>query len=113
MYAKCGNLTCAHQIFDELVEHDVVPYTALITGYAQHGHGEEALICFDHMQSGGLFPNAVTFAGMLKACADMGASERGVALHTEIVRRGLLGDDIVLGNALLDMYFKSGAPSKA
>ncbi|KAH7285817.1 hypothetical protein KP509_33G047500, partial [Ceratopteris richardii] len=113
LYAKCGKLAAAQQVFEELVQRDVVAWTALITGYAQHGHDEKAFSCFYGMQSIGLVPNAVTFACILKACANMGSAERGIALHTEIMRKGLLGDDIVLGNALMDMYFKSGLPFKA
>ncbi|KAE9446768.1 hypothetical protein C3L33_21328, partial [Rhododendron williamsianum] len=57
MHAKCGSLETARKIFDELGVHknsvakvfqematrDVVSYNTLITGFAAHGHGSEAL----------------------------------------------------------------------
>eukprot|EP00250_Pteridium_aquilinum_P018310 c24031_g7_i1 orf=367-1065(+) len=113
MYAKCGALKKAREVFDELPIRNVVSWNALIAGYAQHGHGEEALICFDGMQRDGLSADAVTFACILKACGSIGAVERGNTIHVEMVEKGLLSKNIVLGNALVDMYTKCGALGKA
>ena len=77
MYAKCRSLAEAQGVFDELTVHDKVSWTALILGYAQQGHGEEALDCFQTMQSEGLYPDAITFASILKACGCIGAANKG------------------------------------
>ncbi|KAI5076844.1 hypothetical protein GOP47_0008909 [Adiantum capillus-veneris] len=112
-YVKCGVLRKAHEVFDELPARDVVSWTGLITGYCHHGHGAEALHCFEQMKSEGVLPNAMTFACALKACGSIGAFEKGKLVHSEMVRQGLLGYDTVLGNALVDMYAKCGALNKA
>ncbi|KAI5067706.1 hypothetical protein GOP47_0018234 [Adiantum capillus-veneris] len=39
--------------------------------------------------------------------------EIGKEIHKEIVSQGLLKDNVVLGNALIDMYAKCGALLKA
>ena len=77
MYAKCGLLKEAQDIFDEHKDPDVVSWTVLITGYVQHGFDSEGLNCFQKMQANGLSPNAITFASVLRACGAIGAVEKG------------------------------------
>ena len=65
------------------------------------------------MQHEGIFSDAMTYACILKVCATIGAADKGKQIHDEIARQGLLQNDIVLGNALVSMYAKCGAGSKA
>jgi pentatricopeptide repeat protein len=109
MYAKCGELTKAEKVLEEIPIRDVVAWNTLISGYAQHGKGYEALNCFELMKSEGLSPDTVTFICVLSACSDAGAIDKGKQIHDDIARRGLLLKDIALGNALIDMYAKYGA----
>ncbi|KAI5079220.1 hypothetical protein GOP47_0006891 [Adiantum capillus-veneris] len=113
MYAKCGALQKAQELFDELPIRDVVSWNALITGYTQNGHGEKALNCFDQMQQAGFSPNAITFVCILKACGSIGASDRGEVIHALIAREQLLETHSKVANALVDMYVKCGALEKA
>ncbi|KAI5067709.1 hypothetical protein GOP47_0018237 [Adiantum capillus-veneris] len=113
MYAKCGALVKAHQLVDEFLVSDAIAWTTLITGYVQHGQVEEALGCFYRMQSKGLSPSAFTYSSILKACGIMQDVEMGKEIHKEIVSQGLLKENVVLGNALVDMYAKCGALLKA
>ena len=43
MYAKCGALDKAREVFERLPGRDVVSWNALISGYDRHGLGEDAL----------------------------------------------------------------------
>ncbi|KAH7364964.1 hypothetical protein KP509_18G001000 [Ceratopteris richardii] len=113
MYAKCGALGKAEQVLDNLPFSDVVSWSTLITGYVQEEQPEKALECFTKMKREGLFPDAVTFVCILKACAQTGAVEEGEKIHNEIARRGLVEKSIILCNALVDMYAKCGAFIKA
>ncbi|KAI5059667.1 hypothetical protein GOP47_0025986, partial [Adiantum capillus-veneris] len=108
MYAKCGVFTKAQQVLDKLAVQNVVSWTALITGFVQHGQGKEALGCFRQMQHEGLSPNAITYACLLKACGIMQDIDMGKQIHDEIVSQGLLKRDNVLCRALVDMYSKCG-----
>jgi pentatricopeptide repeat protein len=65
------------------------------------------------MEDEGLSPDAVTFSSILNACGEVGAAGRGEKIHANIVRQGLLKEDITLGNALVDMYAKCGMLQKA
>mgnify|MGYP000594911397 CR=1 FL=1 len=98
---------------EELPIRNVVLWNTLISGYAQQGKAHEALGCFEKLQNEGLFPNSVTFACILKACAIVRDVNKGKKIHDEIVNRGLLEKDVVLGTALVDMYAKCGMVLKA
>ncbi|KAH7282516.1 hypothetical protein KP509_35G034300 [Ceratopteris richardii] len=113
MYAKCGLLANAQEVFDNYSLRDVVSWNALIGGYAQLGHGKAALDCFNHMQLEGSCMDAVTYLCALNASGIEGAIDIGYEIHAEVARKGLLGVDAILGNALLDMYVKSGVFIKA
>ncbi|KAI5085013.1 hypothetical protein GOP47_0001182, partial [Adiantum capillus-veneris] len=113
MYANCGMLAEAQELFDNSSARDVVAWTALITGYAQGGCAKEALDCYDRMQSEGSFPNAITYSSILKACGSIEALDRGQEIHAKIIQEGLLEKDRVVANALLDLYAKCGLLEKA
>ncbi|KAH7315015.1 hypothetical protein KP509_21G030500 [Ceratopteris richardii] len=108
MYTKCGYFTMAKKVFDNLPTHDVVSWTAVISGYADSGDGDEALLCFDKMQSEGTIPNEVTLVCVLKACGSIGAIDRGQYLHAEVERKGLLESDPMVGSAIVDLYARCG-----
>ena len=72
MYAKCGEVEKAKDVFDEILCRDVVSWSAMIGGYARNGLGIEALKCFRRMQNEGLVPDVITFVCLLKACGSIG-----------------------------------------
>ncbi|OAY76133.1 Pentatricopeptide repeat-containing protein, chloroplastic [Ananas comosus] len=78
MYAKCGMIDHAMQVFDEMRKRDVYAYTSMIVGLAMHGRGEKALNLFDEMLRVGISPNRVTFVGVLSACTHAGLVELGL-----------------------------------
>ncbi|XP_057830722.2 pentatricopeptide repeat-containing protein At2g13600-like [Cryptomeria japonica] len=61
MYAKCGNLQKAHELFDGIPQQDVVSWTAIVAGYAQNGFVDKALEIFKHMQFSGVKPKFNNF----------------------------------------------------
>ncbi|KAH7284481.1 hypothetical protein KP509_34G056100 [Ceratopteris richardii] len=113
MYAKCDALLKAKSLLDRYDIKDVIAWTALIAGYVRAGQCEDAFYLFEHMQQKGISPNAVTYACILKACGTLGALEMGKQIHDEIMKQGLLQNDVVLGGALVDMYAKCNTLAKA
>ncbi|MCO5548038.1 hypothetical protein L7F22_001494 [Adiantum nelumboides] len=113
MYVKCGDLGQAQRVLEKLPFRNVVSWSALIAGYAQNGHGQQALDCFKQMQRESISPDEVTFACILQACGATGALDKGRKIHDEISRQGLLQYDVVLGGALVSMYAKCGALGQA
>ncbi|XP_008242743.1 PREDICTED: pentatricopeptide repeat-containing protein At1g08070, chloroplastic-like [Prunus mume] len=80
MYAKCGSIDGALEVFRKLPEKDVMTWTALISGFAMCGQGKKALEHFHEMQMSGVKPDAITFVGVLAACSHAGLVDEGI-LH--------------------------------
>jgi pentatricopeptide repeat protein len=49
MYAKCGLIERAREVFDAMVEKDTKAWSAIIVGFAIHGLVEDALGLFSRM----------------------------------------------------------------
>lgn len=77
MYSKCGCIDDAVQVFVGMPLRDALAWTAMISGVAMHGKGEQALVLFDEMLSVGLKPDHVTFIGVLSACSHARLVEEG------------------------------------
>ena len=108
MYSKNGNLDDARTVFKRLkMLNNVVTWSALITGYAQHGHQKEVLKLFMQMQEQHITPNSTTFICVLTACADVRLIEEGRAVHSYIID-GNHDLDALASSALVDMYVKCG-----
>ncbi|KAI5070742.1 hypothetical protein GOP47_0015085 [Adiantum capillus-veneris] len=113
MYVKCNALEKAQDVFNKLRIRDTVSWTALMGGYAQHGHGEETLKCFEQMLHEGVAPDMFTFSCLLKACCAMGAAQKGGEIHSRIVKDCFLERNLVLANVMIDMYAKCGVVERA
>lgn len=107
MYAKCGVLIESHNVFDHLPVRDFVSWTALISGYAEHGPCQEALSCFEQFQREDATLDATIFSCVLKLCGSIGAVEKGLELHNELYTRGI-ERNLHVGSTLVDMYAKCG-----
>ncbi|CAI0438257.1 unnamed protein product [Linum tenue] len=69
MYAKCGSLEDAHQIFNDINCHDLMSWNALISGYSLHGKGQRPLLLFEQMKAKGFTPDEITLLAILQACS--------------------------------------------
>ncbi|XP_060171744.1 pentatricopeptide repeat-containing protein At4g30700 [Lycium barbarum] len=85
MYAKCGNIEEARQVFDSITEKNVVTWNAMISAYGLHGRGLEALVLFDRMLDSGVSPSGVTFLCVLYACSHAGLVEEGEKIFHSMV----------------------------
>eukprot|EP01018_Ginkgo_biloba_P002617 Gb_35466 [translate_table: standard] len=77
MYAKCGSIEKARDLFRKMHERNTVSWTAMIAGYGIHGHGKEALKLFEQMQRSGINPDHVTLVCVLSACCYAGLVDKG------------------------------------
>ncbi|MCO5573762.1 hypothetical protein L7F22_027536 [Adiantum nelumboides] len=107
-YSRCGLLPEARKMFQSLRIPSVVSWTALMTGCAEHGAGEEVLHCLDQMLLEGICPNAFTVACGLRTCTTVGALEKGQHIHSVITVIDEFKGDLYVGNALVDLYAKCG-----
>eukprot|EP01018_Ginkgo_biloba_P007732 Gb_21237 [translate_table: standard] len=112
MYAKCGSIEKARELFDKMPQRNAVSWNTMIAGYAQNGQSVEALRLFRWMQLAVVKPDLKTFASVLQACANLAALEQGMEIHEDIITSGF-DSDVVLESALVDMYAKCGNLERA
>eukprot|EP01018_Ginkgo_biloba_P031949 Gb_23267 [translate_table: standard] len=132
LYAKCGCMENARQVFDKMPKQNVVSWNMMITGYAkcktvsyshqlfdeipnQEGFSfnagdpqDESLKLFCQMQRVGKKPDRITFASVLGACISLKDMEQGKQVHSHIIKTGYQLN-VFVGSALVDMYSKCGS----
>ncbi|XVE73554.1 hypothetical protein DITRI_Ditri11bG0127900 [Diplodiscus trichospermus] len=108
MFAKCGSLSEARQIFEGIREKDLACWSALICGNIQSGEWFEALSLFKRMRLEELRPDSVIMAAILPACGRLEDMNMGMTLQGYAIRCGF-ERDLYVSNALMDMYCKCGA----
>lgn len=125
MYAKCGLIRDATQVFGDMAEPNEVTFTAMMGGLKQTDRVTEALEMFRLMCRKGVRIDSVSLSSMLGVCAK-GCGEFGVydhidgipsnvngqQIHGLTVKLGFEGD-LHLNNSLLDMYAKSADMNSA
>ncbi|XVE88505.1 hypothetical protein DITRI_Ditri19aG0074500 [Diplodiscus trichospermus] len=106
-YTKCGNFGSAQQVFEEMPKKDVIPWSFMISRFAQSDQSEEAVYLFCRMRQAFVVPNQFTFASAIQACSTMGDLDLGKQMHGLLLKVGL-GLDVFVSNALMDVYAKCG-----
>ncbi|PIN13147.1 hypothetical protein CDL12_14242 [Handroanthus impetiginosus] len=107
MYAKCGSLNDAVRMFEFSNDKNAITWSAMITGHAQSGDGEKALVLFQEMHFCGLKPSEYTLVGVLNSCSNTEEFYVGKQVHAYLVKLGF-ESQIYIMTALIDMYAKCG-----
>lgn len=113
MYSKSGSVVCAQKVFDAMAARNVVSWNSLITCYEQNGPTINALRVFVEMMNCGIEPDEMSLASVVSACASLNAIKEGKEIHARIVKFSRYMDDVIICNALVDMYAKFGRISEA
>ncbi|CAJ2644245.1 unnamed protein product [Trifolium pratense] len=109
VYAKCYSFNDARNLFDEMPHRNIVSWTTMVSAFTNSGMPHEALKLYNEMlESKTEQPNQFLYSAVLKACGLAGNVELGKLVHDHICQ-SKLDVDIVLMNALLDMYVKCGS----
>ena len=110
VYAKFGDLESGYKVFKEMVTRDLVVWNSIIGGFAQTGDGSRAIDLFIDMKRSGFLANQGTLTSVLRACTGMVLLEMGKQVHVHVLK---YKRDLILNNALLDMYCKCGSLEEA
>ncbi|GJV81152.1 pentatricopeptide repeat-containing protein [Tanacetum coccineum] len=97
MYGKCGCLSYARQLFDEMPQRDLVTWNSILAAY---GSGCE-------VDGGNAEKDEVTLATTAKACAFIVSLKLGRQVHCYAMKLGV-ASDLYLSSSLVDMYIKCG-----
>ncbi|KAJ9546408.1 hypothetical protein OSB04_018951 [Centaurea solstitialis] len=113
MYAKCGSIKEACEIFYMMSERTVVSWTSMIAGCALNGEFEEALTHFSHMLELGVKPNHVTFLAVLQACNHGGFIEEGWEIYDLMRKVHKLDPELDHYSSMVDLLGRGGKLNEA
>lgn len=115
MYAKCGSLDTARQVFAAAPrgQRDVFAYTAMISGLSDHGRCVEAIDLFGQMQAEGVRPNEVTFICVLTACGRAGLVSRAREVFRSIAAVHGMEPGVEHYGCLVDVLGRAGLLAEA
>lgn len=109
MYSKFGSLGHARRIFDQMDIRDLVSWNSIIAAYEQNDDPMTALGLFYSMQLLGIQPDFLTLVSLASILAQLSDAAKSRSVHGFILRRDFFVQDVVIGNAVVDMYAKLGA----
>lgn len=108
MYAKCGNLEAAKQVFNNMESRNLASWNAMISGLAVHGHAHMALEFFSKMVNEGFKPDDITFVGVLSACNHAGLLDLGRKYFSSMVRDYNISPKLQHYGCLIDLLGRAG-----
>ncbi|KAF3610948.1 hypothetical protein DY000_02050712 [Brassica cretica] len=88
MYSKCGNLSYARRLFDNMpeTERTSVSWNAMLVGYSKHGLGKEVLELFGLMREGKrVKPDSVTLLAVLSGCSHGKMEDTGLSIFDGMI----------------------------
>lgn len=143
MYASCGSMDLAQQLFNKMSPSNLIASTAMVSGYSKHGRIEDARLIFDQMVEKDL----VCWSAMISGYAESDWPQEALRLFTEMQALGIRPDQVTIlsvisacahlgaldqanwihiyvdkngfggalpvNNALIDMYAKCGSLERA
>ncbi|XWS23602.1 hypothetical protein CRYUN_Cryun28dG0028800 [Craigia yunnanensis] len=90
MYAKCGEVKCSAQVFEEMnSKNDIFCWNSMMVGFAKNGYAEDALRIFLEMKQTRVMPDDVTFLGVLTACSHAGKVTEGRQIFDMMINYGI------------------------
>ncbi|XP_019447172.1 PREDICTED: pentatricopeptide repeat-containing protein At2g22410, mitochondrial [Lupinus angustifolius] len=108
MYAKCGNIAKAVQVFEEIPQRNCLTWTSIICGLALHGNARDALSYFSKMINIGLIPDEITFLGVLSACCHGGLVEEGRKYFSQMSSKFNISPKLKHYSCMVDLLGRAG-----
>ncbi|OVA14833.1 Pentatricopeptide repeat [Macleaya cordata] len=113
MYARCGNVDVARNLFEGIREKDVRLWSVMISGLAVHGLAKEAFDLFMEMQRVGIQPDSVTLTSVLSACSHAGMVKEGLEILDKMRETYNLEPTIEHYGCIVDLLGRAGRLEEA
>ncbi|XP_073059322.1 pentatricopeptide repeat-containing protein At1g74630-like [Primulina eburnea] len=108
MYAKCGLVRSAVDVFRGMIKKDLVSWNTIINCLAVHSHGADALSLFNEMKYRGEKPDGITFIGILCACSHMGFVKDGLNYFQSMINEYSIIPQIEHFGCMVDLLARAG-----
>ncbi|CAN6457684.1 unnamed protein product [Victoria cruziana] len=113
MYGKCGDVFTARNVFDRMLQRNMVTWCCMLCACCENNQGESVLELFREMQRIGMGKDHYSYGTVLRACAALQALKQGKEIHGKFVRTGGERGNVVVESALIDMYSECGTVKDA
>lgn len=100
MYAKCGLIDNAKNLFDRMEVKDVVSWNALVSGYSQIGKFDDALGLFDQMREKNIELNVVAWSSVIAGYAQRGLGYEALDVFKKMIFSGSQPNAVTLASVL-------------
>lgn len=107
VYAKCGDMIAARDVFKSMECKDTVSWNSIINGYIQSGDLLEAMKLFKMMMIMEEQADHITYLMLISVSTRLANLKFGRGLHSNGTKSGIYSD-LSVSNALIDMYAKCG-----
>ncbi|KAK1399989.1 Pentatricopeptide repeat-containing protein [Heracleum sosnowskyi] len=108
MYAKCGDIEAAQEVFNGMKPKTLTSWNAIISGKAMHGNAHGALELFTEMVSEGFKPDDITFVGVLSACNHAGLVDLGRQLFSSMIQYYSISPKLQHFGCIIDLLGRAG-----
>ena len=113
MYAKCGRIDCATQVFNSISKRDLYNFTSMISGLSIHGLGKDVMRVFSQMLADGIKPNEITILGVLNGCSHAGLVEDGTSIFNKMEKLWGIAPKIEHYGSYVDLLGRAGHLERA
>ncbi|XP_054816111.1 pentatricopeptide repeat-containing protein At5g48910-like [Prosopis cineraria] len=109
MYSKCGQIEHAYHVFSSIShQRNIGDWNSMISGFAIHGLGHEAIKLFLDMERAALEPDDITFLGLLSACNHGGLMNEGLSYFETMQAKYKIIPKIQHYGCIVDLLGRSG-----
>ncbi|XP_028752839.1 pentatricopeptide repeat-containing protein At5g66520-like isoform X2 [Neltuma alba] len=113
MYAKCGCIEGAYEVFEEIPKRDIVTWGAIISAFAIHGQVQKCFELFHEMIVEGTHPNEVIFVSILSACSHAGYVDMGYHYFNKMVHDFRIKPSVEHYGCMVDLLGRAGKLAEA
>ncbi|KAL6296709.1 hypothetical protein ACE6H2_004851 [Prunus campanulata] len=113
LYAKCGSIEAAREVFDQMDKKTVATWNTILSGYASNGRAGSAIELFDEMRKSGAIPDSITFLSILHACAHAGLVEKGKQYFDSMVKNDKITPKVEHYGCMVDLLGRAGLLKEA
>lgn len=111
MYSRCNSVHTSFEVFDKMLERDVVSWNTMISAFVQNGLDDEGLMLVYEMQKQKFEIDSVTVTALLSAASNLKELDVGKQTHAYLLRHGIRFEG--MNSYLIDMYAKCGMIRKS
>ncbi|XP_054799697.1 pentatricopeptide repeat-containing protein At5g66520-like [Prosopis cineraria] len=113
MYAKCGCIESAYEVFEKIPERDIVTWGVIISGFAMHVQVQKCFDLFHEMILEGTQPNEVIFVSLLSACSHAGYVDMGYHYFNKMVHDFRIKPSVEHYGCMVDLLGRAGKLAEA